>query len=329
MAAPDHTTLVGAFARQVLTNQALTADQKLATGWFGILAGEASGGSGWNPREACTIAEATGAALSSWYWIGPALAAAALASSAETHALAQAIIDGKQTATYCFFNSPPHRLVEGGESHARWILGGPTSTVVAASPDDTTILVLNEGSDLTWVGSTTVVDTTREVHQLRFSRPTASLSTSDAAWLNATAVLLACADALGALTNVAALVKDHLLGRHAFGVPLATFQVLQHRLVELDLLIRTARAMIARTGTMLADRSASALTLVDATHVYLVPRLTAALQDCIQLLGAVGFTWEFPIHHALRRSQITFANVRPVEMSKRQLSVARGWGMSS
>ncbi len=54
----------------------------------------------------------------------------------------------------------------------------------------------------------------------------------------------------------------------------------------------------------LADRDPQAHSLVAIAHSYFVLHCVAALDDCIQLSGGIGFTWEWPIHHAMRRAAL-------------------------
>src|SRR5580692_9556729 len=69
-------------------------------GWLGLLTPPEHGGSGWNVVEACILAEESGRALSPVNWSGPALAAAALASSVSTSSLATAIVAGESQGLF-------------------------------------------------------------------------------------------------------------------------------------------------------------------------------------------------------------------------------------
>jgi alkylation response protein AidB-like acyl-CoA dehydrogenase len=324
MAVADPSELLRSAARQVLGRAELSRSDKVATGWCGMLTDEVLGGSGWNPAEACVIAEETGAARSPWHWAGTALAAAALGSCPATQALAKSVMAGERTAIYGLADLAPSPGPGQASGSVRWAIGGPADLVVVSTPDDAVLLVLDEDTNLRWIEPAAVIDTARTTHHLRFCGSATTLASSGIDDLNAMAVLLACADALGTLSAAAEIVRSHLAERTAFGAPLASFQVLQHRLVELDLLTRAGRALIRRAGAVLGACAPTCPT-VDAAHAYLAPRLSSALSDCIQLAGGMGFAWEFPLHHGLRRTATTFASVRSVESSRRRLIRARGW----
>jgi alkylation response protein AidB-like acyl-CoA dehydrogenase len=54
-------------------------------------------------------------------------------------------------------------------------------------------------------------------------------------------------------------------------------------------------------------------------------RAVPALEDCVQLAGGMGFTWEFPIHHALRRALTNCVAIRTARLSTNRLARSRAW----
>jgi hypothetical protein len=90
----------------------------------------------------------------------------------------------------------------------------------------------------------------------------------------------------------------HVTDRVQFGRPIATFQAVRHRLADLHVTITAARAALDTAGTTtdpLAADAAKALAgragLLAATH-------------CLQVTGALGFTWEHQLHRGIRRVQL-------------------------
>jgi alkylation response protein AidB-like acyl-CoA dehydrogenase len=168
------------------------------------------------------------------------------------------------------------------------------------------------------------LDTTRRFHALRLNDADAApIDGSPLAWLTTTAQLLSCADTVGALRRAIVAVTNHLLERQAFGSSLASFQVIQHRLVDLEVLHASAQALVQRAAVAIEGRHNASL--VDAAHVFLSSRAVPALEDCVQLAGGMGFTWEFPVHHALRRALTNSSSTRTPRASSNRLALSRGW----
>ena len=87
------------------------------------------------------------------------------------------------------------------------------------------------------------------------------------------ATLFACADTLGALEVTVERVREYLIERPAFGRPLAGFQVLQHRLTDLDVLVAAADSLVLRAAAALAARAPYGHRLVRLMHEFLNPEL--------------------------------------------------------
>ena len=69
-------------------------------------------------------------------------------------------------------------------------------------------------------------------------------------------VLALCAEALGAMDVAKEATLDYLRSRKQFGVPIGSFQALQHRMADLLLEIEQARsAVINAAATVDAERS--------------------------------------------------------------------------
>jgi alkylation response protein AidB-like acyl-CoA dehydrogenase len=121
--------------------------------------------------------------------------------------------------------------------------------------------------------------------------------------LLATARVLLSADCLGALSTTFERLVAYLKERVAFGAPIASFQAVQHRLVDLLAFEAKARAVIMKAARALAhgDDSGDAIALSASAHAFVCAKAAAAVDECMQLSGGIGFTWEYPLHHELRR----------------------------
>jgi len=116
------------------------------------------------------------------------------------------------------------------------------------------------------------------------------------------AIILQCAETLGSLEDVLALCSEYLKSRKQFGVPIGSFQALQHRMA--DMAIETSQA---RAGL---HRGLQALTVADAGRRSIdVSGIKAQVnraarfvtQQGIQLHGGYGITEEYRVGHHWRR----------------------------
>jgi alkylation response protein AidB-like acyl-CoA dehydrogenase len=114
-------------------------------------------------------------------------------------------------------------------------------------------------------------------------------------------ILALCAEALGAMEAAKAATLDYLRTRKQFGVPIGSFQALQHRMADLLLEIEQARSAVINAAAALdADRITRERALSAAKAS--IGRIGALVaEECIQLHGGIGMTWELPLAHFAKR----------------------------
>lgn len=106
----------------------------------------------------------------------------------------------------------------------------------------------------------------------------------------------ACAEGLGVMRTAFAMTVDYLKTREQFGVKIGTFQVLQHRAV--DMFVRTE---LARGMSILANLSVANADPAERRHAVSAAKVELALcgryvtQQAIQLHGGIGITDEHDI----------------------------------
>jgi alkylation response protein AidB-like acyl-CoA dehydrogenase len=119
------------------------------------------------------------------------------------------------------------------------------------------------------------------------------------------ATFLLCAEALGALDALNRATVDYTKARQQFGMPIARFQVLQHRMV--DMLIHTEQA---RSITYLAaaryasDDAVTRAQAVSAAKARVGQAARFVGQQAVQLHGGMGMTNELPAAHWFKRLSI-------------------------
>ena len=268
-----------------------------AMDWTGLLVDEELGGSGWRPVETTVIAEELGRAKNTSTWFGCVLSAAALSSAPPElrDRWLPALLDGTATAGAALAGGTV-RVVRGDVIDALVTLGHngihliEVSDAVPRSRDDE-LLDIDRAAWRVEVGG---------AESVLIGGP------ERADQLLAVARVLLSADSLGALSATFERLVGYLKERIAFGVPIASFQAVQHRLVDLLIFEAKARAIIMKAARALAkggsaDASNDAITLSASAHAYVSAKATAAVDECMQLSGGIGFTWEYPLHHELRR----------------------------
>ncbi|BCQ07598.1 acyl-CoA dehydrogenase [Mycobacterium heckeshornense] len=108
---------------------------------------------------------------------------------------------------------------------------------------------------------------------------------------------------VGACQRILDLVLDHVRSRHQFGVPIGSFQAVQHKAADMHVAIERARALgYFAALTISADdprrRLAAAMAKASAGECQAL-----VFRHGLQLFGAMGFTWENDLQFALKRAK--------------------------
>ena len=117
------------------------------------------------------------------------------------------------------------------------------------------------------------------------------------------ATALLCADAIGAMKYANEATLEYVKTRKQFGVPIASFQVLQHRMVEMMIACEQARSMSILAASKV-DAGAQPNERKRAVSMALVKIADSARQisqESVQLHGGMGMTEELKISHTFRR----------------------------
>ena len=111
-----------------------------------------------------------------------------------------------------------------------------------------------------------------------------------------------CAEAVGIMDESLKTTVEYLKTRTQFGVPIGSFQVLQHRAADMFVAVEQARSM-AMFATMASDfdEPKERATAVSAAKVQIGKSLKFVGQQSIQLHGGIGMTMEARIGHYFKR----------------------------
>ncbi|HTF75002.1 MAG TPA: pimeloyl-CoA dehydrogenase small subunit [Bradyrhizobium sp.] len=111
-----------------------------------------------------------------------------------------------------------------------------------------------------------------------------------------------CAEAVGAMDESLKSTVEYLKTRTQFGVPIGSFQTLQHRAADMFVAVEQARSM-SMFATMASDfeDAKERATAVAAAKVQIGKSLKFVGQQSIQLHGGIGMTMEAKIGHYFKR----------------------------
>lgn len=136
-----------------------------------------------------------------------------------------------------------------------------------------------------------------------------------------------CAEAVGAMSALHELTVDYLKTRTQFGVPIGSFQVLQHRAVDMFGHLEQARSM-ALYATMMADEP-DALErgkAVSAAKVRIGRSARFIGEAATQLHGGIGMTMEYKGGHYYKRLVMIDLTLGDAGHHLRELTRAGGIG---
>jgi acyl-CoA dehydrogenase len=119
------------------------------------------------------------------------------------------------------------------------------------------------------------------------------------------AAVLVAFEQVGGAQAALDMAREYALGRFAFGRPIASFQAIKHKLVDMYVAVELARSNAYYAAWALSTDAAelpvaAATARVSATEAYF-----HAAKENIQTHGGMGFTWEFDCHLHYRRAKLT------------------------
>ena len=124
--------------------------------------------------------------------------------------------------------------------------------------------------------------------------------------LAAGAAMLA-AEQLGLAQRCLDMTVAYVKERRQFARQIGSFQAIKHRLADLWTTITLARAASRYAAACLADDDPDAPVAVALAKSACCDAAVTAAQECVQLHGGIGFTWEHPAHLYLKRAKASAA----------------------
>jgi alkylation response protein AidB-like acyl-CoA dehydrogenase len=109
------------------------------------------------------------------------------------------------------------------------------------------------------------------------------------------------AEAIGAMDKLVALTVEYMNTRKQFGVPIASFQALRHRIADVKMQLELARSMSYFATLKLGEAPAARRRALSQAKVQLGQSMRFVGQQCIQLHGGIGVTDEYAASHYFKR----------------------------
>jgi len=153
------------------------------------------------------------------------------------------------------------------------------------------------------------LDLTRELADVRLDgaagRPLLTGPPAAAALESAlvTGAAMLASEQLGVAERCLELTVGHLRERYQFGRPLGSFQALKHRLADLWVAVAQSRATARYAADRVAAGDGDAPVAAALARAHGSPVTVRAAEECVQLHGGLGFTWEHPAHLYLKRAR--------------------------
>ena len=295
-------------------------------GAAGLLIPEASGGAGASYREAAVVAEETGRAVAPVPFLGSAVVATAALLSADDDELLAALAAGTTTAVLAVpfgagpgAPAPTARIGSSRPADTGYRLSGTVAGVADALPADV-LLVPADGVPYglyavpardAGVALEPVVslDMTRQLADLTLDGAPGRRVASGEAAREAVAAALAAGAAvlaseqLGVAERCLEMTVAYLKERRQFARPIGSFQALKHRVADVWVGVTQARAAARYAAACLAAGDPDAPVAVALAKAACSDVAVRAAQECLQLHGGIGFTWEHPTHLYLKRAK--------------------------
>ena len=112
---------------------------------------------------------------------------------------------------------------------------------------------------------------------------------------------VSCAESVGAVARVFEFTLQWAFERYSFGRPLASYQALKHRFADMRTWLEGCQATTSAALRAIAEQAEDSACLARVAKAFIGDYAPEILQECVQMHGGIGVTWDHDIHLYLRR----------------------------
>jgi alkylation response protein AidB-like acyl-CoA dehydrogenase len=286
-------------------------------GVAGLLVPESLGGAGAGAREAAVVMEEVGRAVAPVPFLSSAvLATVALLRAGDTETASSLALGELTAALVVPLSTAPGDPVAGVSVGANGLTGTVGSVAGAAEADLLVVPVAGPGGlELhtvsrsaagVQVAPSLALDMTRPLASVRFSgAASARVGPAEAAVAEAlqTAAALLASEQLGVAQWCFDTTLAYAKQRKQFGRAIGSYQAVKHRLADLWFEVGAATAVARYAADTCARDEEDAATAAAIAQAYCSGIAVHAAEECVQLHGGIGMTWEYPAHLYLKRAK--------------------------
>ena len=295
-------------------------------GWFSMLVPEELGGgsvSGNGVMDATLIAFERGRRLQPAPFVGTNVAAYALAragSPDQKHRVLPGLVTGEASAAWLPLPTAPGQGISATRTSSGYMFSGRSTHVqdadsaawllITAVTDDGPVEALIEptsaGLRVTPLDSLDITRGFAEVELNDLEVPARALvGEGDIRELVehqlAVACVLTTAESVGAMDHDFELALQYAKDRIAFGRPIGSFQAIKHLLADTSLMLEMSKAITLAAANSVGTDDGYGLEAASMAKAFVGDSGIDLAQNCFQIFGGIGFTWEHDQHLFLRR----------------------------
>ena len=115
------------------------------------------------------------------------------------------------------------------------------------------------------------------------------------------AAVILSAESVGAMDALFDMTIDWAFNRYTFGRALASYQALKHRFADMKSWLEASHAISDAAAEAVGSGASSAAELASSAKSYIGVQGVELAQDCVQMHGGIGVTYEHDLHFFLRR----------------------------
>jgi alkylation response protein AidB-like acyl-CoA dehydrogenase len=288
-------------------------------GWTGVLVPEAHGGAGLGMLEVVVLAEEMGGLPLPGPWLSSSVAAALVATRFGDEEVLPRLADGSVLATLALEEGGHRDPLEGVEAMARrrgdtWDLDGTKPVVLDGHAADLAYVVARDADGLAVFALDAPrgelvpsMDVTRRLARVELGgRPGRRIGPSGDQRAAIQRVvddigIALCAESVGACDRALHMATEYAKDRVQFDRPIATFQAIRHKLVDMLHQLELARVAThyAAWASSVDDPQREAAAAIAKGFVGEAAAMITG--ENIQVHGGVGFTWDVDCHLLFRR----------------------------